>query len=122
MIKKTSYVQFISIKFVLCRISSLLFHSNILQGMVDTNGYEAINYYAHLTKAAVDAGDFYEATILWGNTEYVILDVTGGIDFYNILYKIPYDGKRQEKIGNISKTQFLNFILFLIQYCALSMK
>ncbi|KAJ9580538.1 hypothetical protein L9F63_024284 [Diploptera punctata] len=71
-------------------------------GMVDTDGYEAINEYAQKTKAALDAEDFERATTLWGQTEYVILDVTGNIDFYNILYKVYGYDIRQKSTVTIS--------------------
>ncbi|PSN47006.1 Retinoid-inducible serine carboxypeptidase [Blattella germanica] len=69
------------------------------QGMVDTDGYKAIDEYAQRTKAALDAGEFYEATNLWGDTEMVIDAVTGGIDFYNILYEMSSYRKHMTQIG-----------------------
>jgi len=64
-------------------------------GFVDTAGYNTINSYAQQTKAALDAGNYEMATDLWGSTEMVILRVTGGIDFYNVLYPVNGDTKSQ---------------------------
>lgn len=67
----------------------------VLQGFVDTEGYNTIDRYAQQTKAALDAGNYVLATDLWGTTEMVILSVTGGIDFYNVLYPVNGRGKSQ---------------------------
>ncbi|KAK0085710.1 hypothetical protein PV325_004593 [Microctonus aethiopoides] len=54
-------------------------------GMIDTQGFETIQEAALLTKKAVDAKSWHEATKYWSYTENVILQVTENIDFYNIL-------------------------------------
>lgn len=64
-------------------------------GFVDTKGYNTIDSYAKQTEAALDAGNYELATDLWGSTEMVILDVTGGIDFYNVLYPVTDNLKSQ---------------------------
>jgi len=64
-------------------------------GFVDTEGYKTIDSYAQQTKAALDAGNYQLATDLWGSTEMAILRVTGGIDFYNVLYPINVNAKSQ---------------------------
>lgn len=65
--------------------------------MVDTEGYQEIHKWALKTKDAVDGGDWTTATTLWGQTENVILRVTGNIDFYNILTKVQGGYIRQTK-------------------------
>ncbi|KAG8227938.1 hypothetical protein J437_LFUL008750, partial [Ladona fulva] len=58
-------------------------------GMVDQNGYDAIDSSAQSTKQAVESGNWESATDMWGSTENEVLYVTNGVDFYNILTKIP---------------------------------
>lgn len=53
--------------------------------MIDTQGFKTIQEAALLTKKAVDAKLWHEATKYWSYTENVILQVTENIDFYNIL-------------------------------------
>ncbi|XP_021913833.1 retinoid-inducible serine carboxypeptidase-like isoform X2 [Zootermopsis nevadensis] len=62
-------------------------------GFVDTEGYNIIDSYAQQTKAAIDAGKYELATDLWGRTEMIILQVTGGIDFYNVLFPVHSSSK-----------------------------
>lgn len=66
---------------------------SLLQGFVDTEGYNIIDSYAQQTKAAIDAGKYELATDLWGRTEMIILQVTGGIDFYNVLFPVHSSSK-----------------------------
>jgi hypothetical protein len=66
---------------------------SLLQGFVDTEGYRTIDTYAQRTKTALDAGNYDLATELWGRTEMIILQVTGGIDFYNVLFPVRDDSK-----------------------------
>ncbi|XP_011299264.1 retinoid-inducible serine carboxypeptidase-like [Fopius arisanus] len=56
-------------------------------GMIDRGGVRAIEKAATETQKAVDEGRWRDATNLWSETEGVIMLVTGGIDFYNILEK-----------------------------------
>lgn len=65
--------------------------------MVDTEGYEEIQKWARYTKDAIDDGEWSTATSLWGQTENVILSITGNIDFYNILTKVQGKYKLQPK-------------------------
>jgi hypothetical protein len=67
----------------------------LLQGFVDTEGYSTIDSYAQQTKAALDAENYELATDLWGTTEMIILQVTGGIDFYNVLFPVRGNAKSQ---------------------------
>lgn len=62
--------------------------SHFVQGMVDTEGFQKIEAAAGETKSAVENEEWLKATQLWSYTEHVILQVTGNIDFYNILYKV----------------------------------
>jgi hypothetical protein len=70
-------------------------HVSLFQGFVDTEGYRTIDSYAQKTKAALDAGNYELATDLWGLTETIILGVTGGIDFYNVLFPVSGRSKSQ---------------------------
>ena len=54
-------------------------------GLVDSKGFNEIMTSAKATKRAFDAGQYVLATQLWGQTEYVILKVTHGVDFYNVI-------------------------------------
>ncbi|XP_015125163.1 retinoid-inducible serine carboxypeptidase [Diachasma alloeum] len=56
-------------------------------GMIDRRGVLAIEKAAVETQRAVDEGRWRAATSLWAYTENVIVNVTGNIDFYNILEK-----------------------------------
>ncbi|KAJ8975562.1 hypothetical protein NQ317_000746 [Molorchus minor] len=66
-------------------------------GVVDKNGYEAIMKVAEKTKESLEAGNFVEATELWGKTERAVDVASYGVDFYNILTKIK--GYNNNKIG-----------------------
>lgn len=59
-------------------------------GFIDEDGFDRINRYAVRTKKALDNGNFYQSTDLWYQTETVLADETKGVDFYNVLTKIPY--------------------------------
>lgn len=59
-------------------------------GFIDEDGFDRINRYALRTKKALDNGNFYQSTDLWYQTETVLADETKGVDFYNVLTKIPY--------------------------------
>lgn len=72
----------------------------VLQGFVDTKGYNIIDGFAQATKAALDNGDYEFATDLWGLTETYILDVTHNIDFYNVLYPVS---------GNLKSVPFTSY-------------
>lgn len=65
-----------------------LWRRGLLQGMVDTNGYNLIMKGALQTKDFVENGQWDEATDEWGNLEGDIDSLTFGVDFYNILSKI----------------------------------
>ena len=55
--------------------------------MVDTDGFNSIEKAAAATKRAVDNEKWLTATVLWSYTQDKLLQATGNIDFYNILYK-----------------------------------
>ena len=82
----------------------------VLQGFVDTEGYNTIDRYAQQTKAALDAGNYELATDLWGSTENIILRVTGGIDFYNVLYTVNGNEKSQPLTSYKGKKSFSHFL------------
>lgn len=56
--------------------------------LVDEKGEEEILRQAEYTKQVFDQGQYEQATDEWATTEYVILDKTDGVDFYNILTKM----------------------------------
>ncbi|XP_017772123.1 PREDICTED: retinoid-inducible serine carboxypeptidase-like [Nicrophorus vespilloides] len=57
-------------------------------GAVDQAGYDKIESAALETKRLLEAGRFVDATDMWRETEYVVMDVTHDVDFYNVLKKI----------------------------------
>ena len=65
--------------------------------MIDEAQLAAINKTAMETKAAFDAGKFKESTDLWGQTEQQCTDLTGGVNFYNILDWGGFDSQVQEQ-------------------------
>lgn len=56
--------------------------------MVDQRGFGKLDAVAQLTQRAVERGRFFEALQLWGRAESVTLEVTDGVDFYNIMSRI----------------------------------
>lgn len=68
-------------------------------GAVDIDGFNKIDAIARKTKKALDAGQFVQATNLWSQTEGVVMDVTDGIDFYNVLTKIQGFGRKNHANG-----------------------
>ncbi|XP_046389551.1 retinoid-inducible serine carboxypeptidase-like [Ischnura elegans] len=68
-------------------------------GVVDQNGYEAINSAAESTKNDVEQQNWEQATNDWSYTESVVLQETDNVDFYNILYKIPASALRKNKMA-----------------------
>ncbi|XP_077286661.1 retinoid-inducible serine carboxypeptidase-like [Arctopsyche grandis] len=56
--------------------------------LVDDKGEKEILSQAEYTKQVFDQGLYEQATDEWATTEYVILDKTDGVDFYNILTKM----------------------------------
>lgn len=59
-------------------------------GAVDQAGHDRVALSTKLTENALNDGKYVNATNLWGYTEYVVMDVTHGIDFYNVLFKTEY--------------------------------
>ncbi|XP_012228327.1 retinoid-inducible serine carboxypeptidase-like [Linepithema humile] len=72
-------------------------------GMVDTEGFEAINTAAKITKDKVENNQWEAATDYWAYTQGIVLQKTYNVDFYNILTKISYSGL------NLSSTQDVLF-------------
>lgn len=54
---------------------------------------------ANKVKEAVEAGKWEDATNWWSSTEGIIMNVAYGIDFYNVLLKIPYFGFGNKKVS-----------------------
>lgn len=48
------------------------------------------------TKRAFDAGNFFQSTDLWGQTEIVLQRESHGVDFYNVLFDIEYKNSEAE--------------------------
>jgi hypothetical protein len=61
--------------------------------LVDQEGHDAIKAEAKLAQDAIDAGDWTLATDYWASTEWVVIEKTHGVDFYNILKFEDYWGR-----------------------------
>eukprot|EP00062_Callorhinchus_milii_P025084 gi/632985677/ref/XP_007909818.1/ PREDICTED: retinoid-inducible serine carboxypeptidase [Callorhinchus milii] len=59
--------------------------------LLDDRGLEEVNSYADQVQKAIEAGNYKQATDLWGATEFAILRNTDGVNFYNIMTKEPAD-------------------------------
>lgn len=55
------------------------------QGFVSQKGMGDIDNAAANVQAAVDAGNWQQATILWSVTESVVMNVAHNVNFYNVL-------------------------------------
>lgn len=55
--------------------------------MVDTEGFKQIDAAAQITRNNVELGRWIQATIAWSNTQWVVIEKTYNVDFYNILTK-----------------------------------
>lgn len=55
------------------------------QGFVSQKGMGQIDNSAANTQAAVDAGNWEQATNLWSATELVVMSVAHNVNFYNVL-------------------------------------
>jgi hypothetical protein len=66
------------------------------QSLVDRNGHDAIQAEAQKAQDAIDAGDWELATDYWASTEWVVIDKTHGVDFYNILKFEDYWGRQRQ--------------------------
>lgn len=58
-------------------------------GFVDEDGHDRIMRSANATRDLLNAGKFAEATTQWSITEAVIYNVSGPIDFYNVMNRLP---------------------------------
>lgn len=61
--------------------------------------------YANLTQQAVDQKQWRQATNLWGQTENVVLQVTAGIDFYNILNRGGSEARAARAKQNLGRVE-----------------
>ncbi|CAG0895869.1 unnamed protein product, partial [Cyprideis torosa] len=52
---------------------------------LDEAGLINVTSWVKKTRGTIDAGDWVKATKLWDQTEGIVQDLTGGIDWYNIL-------------------------------------
>lgn len=80
-------------------------------GAVDMAGHDRIAMGTKMTQSALDRGDFVNATDLWGYTEYLIMDETKGIDFYNVLFKYTYS-QNQEKLKALKSDPMGKLIIY----------
>lgn len=55
------------------------------QGFVSQKGMGEIDNAAANVQAAVDAGQWQQATVLWSITESVVINVANNVNFYNVL-------------------------------------
>jgi len=53
--------------------------------LVDENGLDEIQAEAQKAQDAINAGEWELATDYWASTEWVVINQTHGVDFYNIL-------------------------------------
>ncbi|CAO1324803.1 unnamed protein product [Diamesa hyperborea] len=71
--------------------STLSWAPYLLQmGFVDVDGYEKIHKSALRTQQALKDKKYFQATDLWYRTEFVLLEVTHGVDFYNVLFETGF--------------------------------
>ncbi|EDV50070.1 retinoid-inducible serine carboxypeptidase isoform X2 [Drosophila erecta] len=54
-------------------------------GIVDHEGYNAIQEAANLTAQLVDEERWIQSTYQWGNTQWEVMKASKGVDFYNVL-------------------------------------
>ena len=72
------------------------------KGFVNEEGRRDIENAAAGTQAIVDAGRWVQATNSWSYTEFVVLQATDGVDFYNILAKEPLSLKMKPHSMDLS--------------------
>lgn len=60
-------------------------------GFVDTKGYREIQAAAIETEHILNQERFEDATYAWGNTQGVLMNQTGPIDWYNVLFLQEYN-------------------------------
>jgi len=72
-------------------------------GMVNRNGLAAIQSAASATRAAVDAGQWAEATQAWGQAENQVMQESASVSFYNVLEKNgdPFASAPQLRANNL---------------------
>ena len=68
-----------------------------IQSLIDKPGLDKIMAVAKQCRDAYDAGNFKKSTELWSETETVCDEVTGGVNFYNILDWAPNYSPKKEK-------------------------
>ncbi|XP_052847276.1 retinoid-inducible serine carboxypeptidase [Drosophila gunungcola] len=54
-------------------------------GIVDHEGYKAIQEAANFTAQLVEEERWIQATYQWGNTQWEVMKASKGVDFYNVL-------------------------------------
>jgi len=59
--------------------------THVWQSLVDAEGLKAIQAEAELAKAAASNHNWTQSTMHWHETQFVVVQKTRGIDFYNIL-------------------------------------
>jgi len=55
-----------------------------VQSLVDRKGLEAIQAVAEKAKEAAENGHWKNSSNYWANTEWIVIEKTRGVDFYNI--------------------------------------
>jgi hypothetical protein len=69
------------------------------QSLVDDQGHDEIQAEAQKAKDAIAAGDWQAATDYWASTEWVVIDETHGVDFYNILKFVDYWSRQRRDVS-----------------------
>lgn len=75
------------------------------QGFVNQKGQQAIDNAAADTQAAVDAGQWVQATNEWSYTELVVMINANNVNFYNVLAED--DIYRSQKETNSADLSFM---------------
>lgn len=79
--------------------------------LIDEAGFDLIDEQAKYTKEKLDNGQNMHASLEFLRTQNLIEELTDGVDFYNILTKIPKSNRDDRSFdGNFLGTEF--FILF----------
>lgn len=82
-------------------------------GVVDTYGYKNIDDAAQQVKAALDNGDYYQATELWADLENVVELNADGVNFYYVLrYTYDEDTKLRIRKAKLSGKRLSNTNIF----------
>lgn len=68
-------------------------------GFVNQDGYQVVMKSARETQRLFETEQYQQATEQWGKTESVIFELTGSIDFYNVLRAMPMVSIRNNAYG-----------------------